>query len=1046
MLAPAERILLELADVPPSQRMAWIARRCQGNPALFAGVQALVEQMEAPDDARVEPASGGERWLAPGTVVDDFTICQVLGAGAAGVAYIARQESPPRDVALKVLRGRCGPDAARRFELEAEVLARLDHPGIARVFASRAAHDTTPAYIAMELVDGIPATEFAVTHDLPVTDCLTLVARICDAVHHAHQRGVIHRDLKPANILVTADGQPRVLDFGVARLVGGAARLAGDTQVGQLVGTLPYTSPEQVAGDPADLDIRTDVYALGVLLYHLLARTLPFDFSERNLTDAVRAICQGDVVRLTERRPDIGRDIVAIVRRAMARSRDRRYESAAALAEDLRRAAEGLPIAAHRDSAWVGLREGLRRSRLVATAAAVGLIGVAALAGYARVQKTEARDAATALSRQLALATVERGRLLARMGNMPVAESLLWQQDEISPGDATVLWALRELYARYPSAWETPAHPQDVQVVRFSPDDRHVLSGGRDGSVRLMSARDGASVFFWTDHAPAGVATVGFASSGSVVYSTGHDGRVVTRDVASGTLKTDWRLDAGRLESTDLLVDGTLVLTTTRRRDGEVEGGVWTASLTAGSPRRVWTAHGRSVLGVAPAPAGREVAVGTSDGQLTVLDLQTGVVRWQRPGHERETARVAWSPDGQWLATGGTDRTVRIWNAVTGELQQTLSTGNGTTRSVAFSPDSRRVVAAGWWRVDVWDVGTGQLLRDDIGASQGWYDARFSASGEQLVIGAAGGSVRLWELADTFVLSQALPSAPLSVSFDIDRAALHPVIGRSDGRIAAFRPGGPPFAVRHGARLTALATDATGRQFVSAGADPLLRAWRHGGNGVVPQATVQEGDALSVALSRDGRLAAVGEVGGRLTVVSPEDGRVVLTVGGEGSDLLAVRFDAAGTRIFTAYRDNRIVIRDLSDGQALSTLHGSSPPFVLAFHEETGRLAAGTWTGAIDVWDVATGRTVAQLTGHARLVTDLDFLSPDTLCSTGHDGTVRVWSIGHPSELALLRQRTVGGEGIRAVDDGQRLAVLFEDGLAELIDLARLDARIAGHR
>lgn len=1044
MLDSARRILLELADVPASQRMAWISRRCAGDQALFAEVQALVDQMEAPDEGRPDAVPG--RWLAPGTVIDDFTIVEVLGAGAAGVAYVARQYVPPRDVALKVLRGNRSADDVRRFELEADVLARLDHPGIARVYASRAADDTTPAYIAMELVDGVPATEFAIARDLGVTECLTLVAHICDAVHHAHQRGVIHRDLKPANILVTADGQPRVLDFGVARLVGGTSDLEHETQVGQLVGTLPYMSPEQVGGDPADLDIRTDVYALGVLLYHLLARTLPFDFSELNLTEAARVVCHGEARRLSEVRPEISKDIDSIVRRAMARVRDRRYESAAALADDLRRVAQGLPIAAHHDSAWSGLREHLRVSRLVATAAAVGLIGFGALAGYAIYQRTEARDAADALSRQLARATIERGRLLARMGNLPVAESLLWQEARRNPDGVAAQWALRELYARFPSAWEAHAHTGPADVVRFSPDDRLILSGGRDGSVHLLQARDGAQVHHWQDHGPSGVATVGFASGRRWVYAVGHDGRVVTREVETGAVVGDWRLDVGRVEDAVLAVDGTLVLSSTSQHDDQVLGQVWTATIVEGQPKELWATPGRATLGIALAPDGQTVVVGTSDGQITALDRHSGVQRWQRPGHEREVARVAWSPDGRWLASGSTDRTVRIWDAATGTVHQTMSSGNGTSRSVAFSPDSRRVVSAGWWRVDVWDVATGTLLHDDIGASQGWYDARFSASGDQLVIGSATGGVRLWELAATFVLRPASPGAPLTVAFDTDRAALHPVIGRSDGRITVLSPGGPPIAVRHGERLDHVAVDSAGRQFVSVGRAPMLRAWRHGGHGIVPTAALDEGDALSVALSRDGRLAAVGEVGGRLRLVSAADASVAVTVEGEGSDLLAVRFDATATRLFTAYRDNRVVVRDASDGRALATFDAQSPPFALAFNDETGQLAVGTWDGSIVVWEVESGRVVANLTGHARLVTDLDFLSADSLCSTGRDGTVRVWSLDDPSELALLRQRGVGGEGVRVVDDGHRLAVLFEDGLTEFIDLARLDARIAGHR
>jgi WD40 repeat protein len=1049
----AERILMELADVPPAQRMAWLSKRCAGEPALMADVHALIDQFESPDDGRslrdVTRGTPPDRLLPPGTVVDGFTIMGVLGAGSAGVAYVARQDDPARDVALKILRPSRGADARRRFELESEVLARLDHPGIACVYASRAPQHGAPAYIAMELVDGMPITDYAMLQQLDVPACLRLVALVCDAVHHAHQRGVIHRDLKPGNILVTGDGQPKVLDFGVARLVDGAGLSTSMTQVGQLVGTLPYMSPEQLAGDPADLDIRTDVYSLGVLLYHLLVRRLPFDLSELNLTEAVRAICDREPVRLASDRPDLRGDVSIVVGCAMARARERRYPSAAAMADDLRRAAAGEPIFTRRDSAWRYLRSRLRLSRLLATGAAVGLIGVAGLAAYAIVQRGEARRTAEALERQLARTTVERGRLLARMGNMAAAETLLWERANAAPEDAATHWALRELYARYTSAWETPTHTDEVRTVRFSPDDRHVLSGGRDGRVALSLARDGSPVRDWQDHAPAGVVSVGFTAGGRQVYSVGRDGRVAVRDVTSGDAVATWQLGApgARVEDAALSVDGLLAVAWSAAGNDQPAGQVVAGPLLDGSPRVVWTAPSGVVpTSVTYSPDGRAMVVGTSDGQLVRLDGASATVRWQRGGQQSEVSRVAWSPDGRWLATGGTDRAVRIWSADTGDVRQTLTSGNGTARSVMFNADSRRVLSAGWWRVDLWDVGTGRLLRDDIGASQGWFDARFSTSGEQLVMGSAQGTVRLWELGGGMTLRPGLPTAPLSVSLDTDRAALHPVIGRSDGRITVLDPGGVPRYVRHGTRLEQVAVDGTGLQVASAGAGPMLRTWQRGVHGLVPQATLEAGDALSVAVSRDGRLTAVGETGGRVTVVSTADGRQRLTVAGDGSDALAVRIDGAGARLFIAYRSRRVAVHDLADGRELAAFESSRVPFSLAYHEGAQRLAAGTWGGTIDVWDLGAGRLMASLTGHARVVTDLDFLSADTLCSTGRDGTVRVWSITDPSELALLLQRNVGGEGVRAVDEGERLAVLFEDGHAELLDLARLDARIAGNR
>ncbi len=1047
-LRPAERVLIEMADVPSNQRLRWLARRCEGNPALLAEVQGLVDQFETPDGVP-EPASTAawSRMLAPGTRVDDFTILGLLGAGTSGVAYIARQEMLGREVALKVLRAGTSAGAQKRFELEAEVLARLDHPGIARVYASRGARGDCPPYIAMELVEGEPVTDFVAAQSLTTPACLELVARIADAVHHAHQRGVIHRDLKPGNILVTSDGHPKVLDFGVARLLHAVGGDAHETQIGQMVGTLPYMSPEQLAGDPGDLDIRTDVYSLGVLLYHLLSGVLPFDFVEMSLADAARAICERDPVRLTTRCPSLPADVGVVVACAMARARERRYESAAALAADLRRAAAGVPIAAHRDSALVTLLHRLRRSRLVATAAAVGLIGVAGLAGYAMIQRTEAREAAEALESELARSTVERARLLGRMGNLPVAEQMLWQQT-LAEGDVpSRRWALRELYARYTSMWDVQVHSQEADVVRFSPDDRLAVSGGRDGRVQLLRVRDGAPLRHWTSHAPARVVGAGFLPDGLKVYSVDAAGGVALHAVDADAPAQRWTLSGTTVRDAALLRPATLVLTAAHPDDPAASGEVVAMSLVDGATRTLWAAPaGVDVDSVAVSPDGTAIAAGTDEGMLVVTDVATGRVRWSASGHDGPVSRVAWSPDGCWLATGSSDRTVRLWDQARGRMVRTMTAGNGSVRSVAFSSDSRQIASAGWWRVEIWDVETGSLLRDEIGASQGWYDARFSSAGDRLLIASAQGSVRLWDLNPPVNLLPAAPSAPLATTLDTDRVGLHPVIGRADGRLDVLHAGGAPHVARHGVRLAQVAVDAAGQLFASAGFGPLLRVWRHDSNGAVPLLTLEDGDAYSVAMSADGRLTAVGEVGGRLTLVRNGDGTRLYSLPGDGADLLSVRFDASASRLFTGYRDRRIVVRDVTDGHALRVLETSSAPFVLAYHEPSERLAAGTWAGAIDVFDTTTGAREASLTGHARLVTDLDFLDDDVLVSTGRDGTVRAWSLSDRSELALLRQRAIGGEGVRTVDEGQRLAVLFEDGHAELLDLVKLDARIAGHR
>ena len=216
-----------------------------------------------------------------------------------GTVYEAEQDNPRRTVALKVIRaGLASPDLLKRFTHEAQILARLHHPGIAQVYEAGLADDGQP-FFAMEFIRGLPLDEYANRQGLDLAARAGLVARVCDAVQHAHDRGVIHRDLKPANILVDEAGQPKVLDFGVAHVTDADLLTAASlTRTGQLLGTLNYMSPEQVTGDPAAIDGRSDVYTLGVILFELLAHRLPYQLENRPLAEVARVILEQEPSRL----------------------------------------------------------------------------------------------------------------------------------------------------------------------------------------------------------------------------------------------------------------------------------------------------------------------------------------------------------------------------------------------------------------------------------------------------------------------------------------------------------------------------------------------------------------------------------------------------------------------------------------------------------------------------------------------------------------------------------------------------------------------------
>ncbi len=322
-------------------------------------------------------ASGTEHPLPAS--IGRYRIIRLLGEGGMGAVYEAEQDQPRRLVALKVIRAAwASPEMLRRFEQESQTLGRLHHPGIAQIYEAGSADAGfgVQPFFAMELIHGKPLVEYADEHKLNTRQRLELMIQVCEAVHHAHQRGIIHRDLKPGNILVDETGQPKILDFGLARATDSDAQATRQTDIGQLLGTLAYMSPEQVLADPLALDIRSDVYALGVILYELLAGKMPYTLS-RQLHEAVRTIQQTDPAPLSSVSKMYRGDIETIVAMALEKDKNRRYASAAALAGDIRRYLDDQPITAKPASASYQLHKFARRHK--ALVAGVGAVFVVLL-------------------------------------------------------------------------------------------------------------------------------------------------------------------------------------------------------------------------------------------------------------------------------------------------------------------------------------------------------------------------------------------------------------------------------------------------------------------------------------------------------------------------------------------------------------------------------------------------------------------------------------------------------------------------------------------
>lgn len=456
-----------VCDLPRPGRAAALDTACGDDSALRGRVEALLAEDDRADGPIGKTGFGsGAGVLAQDLAeeeldstpahIDSYSILREIGRGGMGVVYEAQQDHPRRRVALKVIRrGLTSRQALQRFQREVQVLGRLDHPGIAQIYAAGSARlgGTTLPYFAMEMVEGLPLDRHIAERGLSTRQVLELIARVCDAVHHAHQREVIHRDLKPANILVRAGettagatsthtmldgiGLPKVLDFGVARATEQEQEITLQTQAGQIVGTLAYMSPEQLGGDPSAVDTRSDVYALGVILYELLAGRQPHDLKGQHMAEAARRVREQETPRIGQLNPQFRGDIETIVAKAIEKDPDRRYDSAAALGEDLRRYLRDEPILARPATALYQLKKFASRNRalvggVAATFAALvtGFVAVTVLLIVVSNQRDEAvalKDAANeALEREQIIGGFQSSML--RNADVAVSGTRVWEQ------------------------------------------------------------------------------------------------------------------------------------------------------------------------------------------------------------------------------------------------------------------------------------------------------------------------------------------------------------------------------------------------------------------------------------------------------------------------------------------------------------------------------------------------------------------------------------------------------------------------------------------
>ncbi len=436
----AHALLSEALDLDPDQRQIYVQRACAENTALLSRVMSMLKMADQAhsflDEPAFRPLAGTEAPLPD--AIGNYLVVGVLGKGGMATVFEAVQEHPKRRVALKVMnQTMSSANDCARFGFETEALARLHHPAIAQIYEAGAAcvGGTTPnPFFAMELVaDARTITDYAQARKLDLHSRMEMFSVVCDAVHHGHQHGVIHRDIKPANVLVDGEGQPKVIDFGIAKMTDSrsdattaTAAVTAITERHQLIGTLHAMSPEQ-CDSSCDIDIRTDVYSLGVLLYQLITGRRPHDFSNCSIPEAIQVIVGVEPQKPGQWVPEAKGDLDAIVSMAMSKDREHRYPSAAALSADVRRYLGHQPIEARSPSKLELARKFFRRNRPLAFAsltAAFSLVVASIVSARLAWVEYQARQVSEKRQRQLETVTEFQESLLRDIDVVEMGERM----------------------------------------------------------------------------------------------------------------------------------------------------------------------------------------------------------------------------------------------------------------------------------------------------------------------------------------------------------------------------------------------------------------------------------------------------------------------------------------------------------------------------------------------------------------------------------------------------------------------------------------------
>lgn len=936
----------------------------------------------------------------PAGGLGDYELLAEVARGGMGIVYKARDRRLNRVVALKVTRaGRFESDhEARRLVAEAEAAAKLDHPHIVPIYEVGEAGGQH--FFSMAFVEGESLAEATRAGPLPPRRAAGVMKHVADAVAYAHAHGVIHRDLKPSNILLDPGGQPRVTDFGLAKRADLDSTL---TQAGQVMGTPSFMPPEQAEGKNDQVGPPADVYALGATLYHLVTGRPPFQAA--SVPETLKQVVEREPVAPRTLNHSVDRDLNTIVLKCLQKRPEKRYESAAALADDLQRYLDRRPILARPVGDVQKLVRWGRRNPLVAASlAGITAIFVTAFAlvSWSYVRAEDARKE-EANQRQAAQDREKAERWERYRANMIAAGSAMQLHNVMAARSA--LEAAPEEHRNW--EWKYFSHQLDTA--------QHVVRVG--------------------DQSPA----IGVSSDGTLAAAQSAAGPVGVWDI--GTRK---QIGAPQTRATGDLFrfspDNQLLAY-------ESAEGIALWDVGGGRPRAVLGGPGDTLADQPFGPDGTRLAAFSSrDRAVRVWDTTTGKELLVLHGHEDPIGRTAFSSDGRRIVSaGGPDRTARIWDAATGQPLRVLRGHAGEVARAIFNPQGDRVLTVEAWPSNLlrlWDATTGEPVAEMPGHTNAAPEVAFSPDGTRIASGGVDQTVRLWDGRTGRPLSsrEGHRGRIREVAFSPDGKYL---VTAADDRTARLWDAatGDPVCVLHGhtGMIPAVRYTPDGRTIVTPSFDGTVRLW--------DARTAERNGALrghtsfvyDVAFHPDGDRVASAAWDGTVRVWDATTGdplrRLDFPAGRltEKTTLSGVAFHPAGNLLASAGRFDDVRLWDPATGRGVHHFDSPNDRYGrLKFSPGGDRLASGVGD-TVRVWDVDRRAEVARLRGHEAI--DVAF-GPDGawLASAGIDRTVRVWDAGKWEQIRILEGHTDQVNGLAVSRDGRWLASASHDGTARVWD------------